>query len=168
MAPPTIGGSRFVLRIQKAPLALAMLGWLCVGLVTGAYQPRSDELLDDFRVCRSRHVCVVIETPDGRVLLYDAGALSGPDVTVQIAPDLWLCGISRIERRSLIFLARRSRSFQRPAGACRRFTIGRIAITPKSFEQKNWPLGVRAALESARARYGRSVPVTRILLAMSP
>src|SRR5262249_29844726 len=34
--------------------------------------------------------CVVVETPDGRTLLYDAGAVGGPDCTRrQIAPFLW-------------------------------------------------------------------------------
>ena len=42
--------------------------------------------------------CTVLETPDGRTLLYDAGALAGPEVTRrQIAPFLWSRGIRRID-----------------------------------------------------------------------
>jgi competence protein ComEC len=40
----------------------------------------------------------VLQTPDGRTLLYDAGAIQGPDVTRRnIAPFLWSQGITRID-----------------------------------------------------------------------
>lgn len=155
IAPPAVGGSRFAPRMQKAPLALAMLGWLCAGLVTGANRPRSDELRITF-VYVGHGTCVVIETPDGRVLLYDAGALSGPDVTRRyIAPYLWQRGISRIDE---VYLSHGDLDhFNGLPALARRFTIGRIAITP-SFEQKNAP-GVRAAMENAR---GHGIPIREI------
>ena len=42
--------------------------------------------------------CVVIETPDGRVILYDTGTTSGPDAFRRVvAPYLWNRGIQRID-----------------------------------------------------------------------
>src|SRR5262249_38193674 len=72
------------------------LGWLCVGLLSGAARLPADELRCTF-LAVGHGGCTVLETPDGRTLLYDAGALGGPDVTRrQIAPFLWSRGIRRI------------------------------------------------------------------------
>ena len=58
---------------------IAGLGWLCVGLAAGAARMPSDELHCTF-LAVGHGGCTVIETPDGRTLLYDAGSLAGPDV----------------------------------------------------------------------------------------
>jgi competence protein ComEC len=66
--------------------ALTGLAWLCVGLGGGAAPRSSDELRCTF-LAVGHGGCTVIETPDGRTLLYDAGAMTGPDVTQRhIAP----------------------------------------------------------------------------------
>jgi competence protein ComEC len=76
---------------------LAGLGWLCVGLAAAAARQPSDEFRCTF-LAVGHGGCTVLETPDRRTLLYDAGALSGPDVTRrQIAPFLWNRGIRRID-----------------------------------------------------------------------
>jgi competence protein ComEC len=146
-APPSAGGNRFVPAIQKVSFALAMVLWLCAGLAASAWQPNPDELRISF-VYVGHGTCVVIETPDGRVLLYDAGALSGPDVTrMHIAPYLWSRGIRRIDE---VYLSHADLDhFNGLPALARRFTIGQVAITP-SFERKNAP-GVRAAMERVRA-----------------
>ena len=42
--------------------------------------------------------CAVVETAEGRVLLFDAGSLSGPELATHvIAPFLWSRGITRID-----------------------------------------------------------------------
>jgi competence protein ComEC len=71
--------------------------WLCVGLLAGWARPTPDEMRCTF-LAVGHGGCTVIELPDGRTLLYDAGALGGPDVTrKQIAPFLWSRGIRRID-----------------------------------------------------------------------
>jgi competence protein ComEC len=65
------------LRRHARWFALAGLGWLCVGLFGGAVPRSSDELRCTF-LAVGHGGCAVIETPDGRTLLYDAGAMSGP------------------------------------------------------------------------------------------
>ena len=76
---------------------LTGLGWLGVGLLTAAVRLPADELRMTF-LAVGHGGCTVLETPDGRTLLYDAGALAGPDVARrQIAPFLWQRGVRRID-----------------------------------------------------------------------
>jgi competence protein ComEC len=77
--------------------AVAGVGWLCVGLLAANLRLPSDEMRCTF-LAVGHGGCTVIETPDGRVLLYDAGAISGPDVTRRcVAPYLWSRGVRRID-----------------------------------------------------------------------
>src|SRR5207302_1504600 len=89
--------------------------------------------------------CVVIETPDGRVLLYDTGTASGPDVVRRvIAPYLWSRGISRIDE---LFLSHADLDhFNGVPELLKRFAVGQATLTP-SFAEKLTP-GVNVALDA--------------------
>src|SRR5262249_1148413 len=78
--------------------------------------------------------CTVLETPDGRVLLYDAGALSGPDVTRRlIAPYLWSRGIRRVDE---VFLSHADNDhFNGLKDLLERFKVGQVSWTP-TFREK--------------------------------
>jgi competence protein ComEC len=104
------------------------LGWLSVGLLAGAVRLPSDELRCTF-LAVGHGGCTVLETPDGRTLLYDAGALAGPDVTRrQIAPFLWHRGIRRIDE---IFLSHADLDhFNGLPALLPRFAIGQVTLTP--------------------------------------
>jgi hypothetical protein len=58
----------------------AGLGWLCLGLLLPFFKATPAELRCTF-VAVGHGGCTVIQTPDGRTLLYDAGAIQGPNVT---------------------------------------------------------------------------------------
>jgi competence protein ComEC len=96
--------------LTQAPLrrhwrwaAVGGAGWLCVGLLGGAARLPPDELRVTF-LAVGHGGCAVLELPDGRTLLYDAGAIAGPDVARrQIAPFLWARGTRRIDE---VFLCR--------------------------------------------------------------
>src|SRR5438128_7169068 len=76
---------------------LALLVWLTVGLANSAARPRADELRCTF-LAVGHGGCVVLETADGRTLLYDVGSLGGPEMTRRhLAPFLWQRGIRRID-----------------------------------------------------------------------
>jgi competence protein ComEC len=76
---------------------VAGLAWVCLGLISGWSRPAADELRCTF-LAVGHGGCTILETPDGRTLLYDAGAISGPDVARrQIAPFLWNRGVRRID-----------------------------------------------------------------------
>jgi competence protein ComEC len=129
-------------------MALTGVAWLCVGLIAAAARPTPKELCVTF-LAVGHGGCTVIETPDGRTLLYDAGTLAGPDVTRrQIAPYLWSRGIRRIDE---VFLSHADLDhFNGLAGLAERFSIGQVTCTP-TFSKKETP-GVTVTLAALERR----------------
>jgi competence protein ComEC len=115
----------------SAWLGLGMF-WLALGLVIPPVRT-SDELRITF-LAVGHGCCTVIETPDGRVLVYDAGSMNGPETTRQhIAPFLWSRGHHRVDD---LFLSHADQDhLNGVAELLQRFTVGRVHITP-SFEAK--------------------------------
>jgi competence protein ComEC len=127
---------------------IAGLGWLCAGLAAGAARLPSDELRCTF-LAVGHGGCTVIETPDGRTILYDAGSLAGPDVTRRhIAPFLWYRGIRRIDE--VIFSHADLDHFNGIVDLLDRFAVGHVTCTP-TFADKPTP-GVRHAMHILRER----------------
>jgi competence protein ComEC len=122
------------------------IGWICIGLLSGASVHTSDELRCTF-LAVGHGGCTVLETPDGRTLLYDAGAITGSDVTRrQIAPYLWSRGIRRIDE---VFLSHADLDhFNGLPALEERFSIGQVTCTP-TFQEKPTG-GVQLTLESLR------------------
>src|SRR5262249_8831502 len=120
---------------QVAPAAVA---WLALLLVLGAVPPPSRELRVTF-LDVGHGGCAVVRTPDGRVLLYDARAMRGPDVTGRvIAPYLWTQGIRRIDDVVLSHPDLDHSNGLTELAA--RFTIGRVLAADSFFERQNAPL----------------------------
>jgi competence protein ComEC len=144
------------LQLRWRWLALAALGWICVGLLSGSSRVSNEELRCTF-LAVGHGGCTVIEAPDGRTLIYDAGALSGPDVTRrQIAPFLWDRGIQRIDE---VFLSHADLDhFNGLLALVERFTVGQVTCTP-SFSDKTTP-GVRHTL-AVLTRHGIPIRITR-------
>jgi competence protein ComEC len=143
------------LRSRRAfPILLCI--WIVAGLLTGLVRTDSDELRVTF-VAVDHGGCTVIETPEGRVLLYDAGAISGPSVTRrQIAPFLWSRGIRRIDE---VFLSHADLDhFNGLPTLLDRFSVGQITMTP-TFADKSTP-GVQSAI-AAIERHGVAVRIAR-------
>jgi competence protein ComEC len=115
---------------------LAGLTWLCAGLAAGWFRAPPDDLRCTF-LAVGHGGCTVLETPDGRVLLYDAGALGGPDVTRrQIAPYLWSRGVRRIDE---VFLSHADLDhFNGLPALLDRFAVGQVTLTP-TFAEKATP-----------------------------
>jgi competence protein ComEC len=137
--------------------APAGLGWVCVLLVTGAMRPTPDEMRCTF-LAVGHGGCTVIETPDGRTLLYDAGAMTGPDVTRrQIAPFLWSRGLRRIDE---VFLTHGDLDhFNGLPALMDRFAIGQVTCTPTFADKKipGVPFTLRVLEERGiRVRIARS------------
>jgi competence protein ComEC len=85
------------LRRRPRPVALVLLVWLCLGLTLPLLRPGDGQFRCTF-LAVGHGTCVVLELPDGRTMLYDAGSLSGPEVSRrQIAPFLWHRGIRRLD-----------------------------------------------------------------------
>ncbi len=78
--------------------------------------------------------CTVLEMPGGRVIVYDAGAITGPDVTRRhIAPFLWNRGYRRIDE--IIISHGDLDHFNGLPAILERFAVGRVTLTP-SFADK--------------------------------
>jgi competence protein ComEC len=122
--------------------------WIVLGLVAGFARSDADELRVTF-VAVDHGGCAVIETPDGRVLLYDAGATSGPYVTRRhIAPVLWSRGIRRIDE---VFLSHADLDhFNGLPALLDRFAVGQITMTPTFAEKPT--AGVQAAIAAIERR----------------
>ena len=93
--------------------------------------------------------CTVLETADGRVLLYDAGAIGGPDVTRrQIAPYLWRRGIGRIDD---LYLSHADLDhFNGVTALLERFKVKRVTMTPSFADRIT--TAVRMTMDDLRAR----------------
>ena len=78
-------------------LLVALAGWTLIGIIAPTARPDSDEARVTF-LAVGKGGCTVVETSDGRCLLYDAGTTSGPAaVRNVIAPYLWHRGITRVD-----------------------------------------------------------------------
>jgi competence protein ComEC len=118
------------------------LAWLCLGLLCGAAPATSAGLRCTF-LAVGHGGCTVLQTPDGRTLLYDAGAISGPEVTQRhIVPFLLSQGVRRIDE---VFLSHADLDhFNGLVGLLDWFTIGQVTRTPTFSDKDNAP--VRATL----------------------
>jgi competence protein ComEC len=127
---------------------VAILVWTALGLALGLQPRPSDEARITF-LAVGHGGCVVIETPDGRVLLYDAGTTAGPDAVRRVvAPYLWSRGIARIDE---VFLSHADLDhFNGLPELLRRFHVARVTTTP-TFSEKESP-GVSAVLAVLEAR----------------
>ncbi len=117
----------------RARALAALAVWTVFGLVLSFERPTRNELRVTF-VAVGHGGCVVMETPDGRVLLYDTGTTTGPDVVRRvIAPYLWSRGISRIDE---VFLSHADLDhFNGLPELLKRFPVGQVTLTP-SFPDK--------------------------------
>jgi competence protein ComEC len=81
--------------------------------------------------------CVVMETPDGKVWVYDAGSISGPEVSRRkIAPFLWSKKITTIDK--LLISHADLDHFNGLPFLLQSFNVRSVATTP-SFSQKPTP-----------------------------
>jgi competence protein ComEC len=113
-------------------------GWLCVLLLSGA-APRSDTSLRCTFLDVGHGGCTVLELPDGRVVLYDAGAIGGPEVSERvIAPFLWRRDLHRID---VIILSHADLDhYNGLVGLVDRFAVGRVLLAESFEAKKNVPL----------------------------
>jgi competence protein ComEC len=90
-------------------------------------------------VVKSVYRSTVLQTPDGRTLLYDAGAIQGPTVTRRnIVPFLRSQGITRIDE---VLLSHADLDhYNGLPSLCEYFAIGQVGCTPTFTARDNPPV----------------------------
>jgi competence protein ComEC len=123
---------------------LVLLGWVVFGLIRPSASRDSSELRVTF-LAVGHGGCAVLECPDGRCLMYDAGSTVGPAMIRRVvAPYLWHRGVTRIDE---LFVSHADTDhFNGVAALLERFPVGQITLTP-SFAEKPTP-EVAAALHA--------------------
>jgi competence protein ComEC len=127
---------------------LALAAWTTLGLLRPAPTPPADELR--VTVLHVGHgACVVLEPPDGRVILYDAGTTLGPDVVRRtVAPFLWHRGARRVDE---VFLSHADLDhFNGLPALLDRFPVGLVTLTP-TFRDRPTP-AVKHTLDALARR----------------
>lgn len=126
----------------------AGIAWVILGLVL-INRPQAGHELRCAFLAVGHGGCVVLETPDRRVLVYDIGALSGPEVTRQrVAPYLWSRGISRID--SVLLSHADLDHFNGLSELLDRFAVSQVIATP-TFATKS-TRGVEAVLDHLKKK----------------
>lgn len=126
---------------QRITLAMLLCGWMLLGVGLHAFGPRGWSGLDFAGRLENpkrqltitfldvgHGTSVLLEFPDGRVWLYDAGHLGAAERSHQsIAAALWYAGTSRIER---IILSHADRDhYNAVQGLMDRFQVASVAST---------------------------------------
>ena len=125
---------------------LLLMAWFSLGLLVDFVRVRPNEFRCTF-LDVGHGSCVVMETADGRTILYDVGALSGPQVTERrIAPYLWSRGIYHIDE---VFLSHADLDhFNGMIALTERFSIDQVTCTP-SFRERD-SVGVKRTLRALK------------------
>jgi competence protein ComEC len=134
-------------RTRWQVLVLGGSAWLAVVLLVPFRVPSAELRVVFLSVGHGS--CVVLELPDGRVLLYDTGSLRGPILSAQqVAPYLWSRGIGRIDE---IFLSHADLDhFNGLSALLERFPVGRVSMTPTFADKPT--AAVRVTLARLRER----------------
>ena len=135
-------------RVRRRWFVPTGAAWFCLGLLGSRAGPVAEELRCTF-LSVGHGVCVVLELPDGRVFLYDVGAMSGPDVVRRhLAPYLWHRGLRRVDE---VFLSHADLDhFNGLPALLERFAVGQVTLTPSFASRRT--LGVQAVLEAFQRR----------------
>lgn len=130
------------------PLSVAWGFWATLGVVWAAGVGRVPEARIAF-LSVGHGGCVVFETAAGRVLVYDAGSLGGPEATRKVVgPYLWSRGIRRIDE---LFVSHADLDhFSGVAALAEQFALGRVSLTPSFADRR--AESVRATLAALERR----------------
>lgn len=116
--------------------ACAAALWACVGLAL-AWPAPAGGVLETFAASLGHGCGIVVRTPSGRVLLYDAGRMgSGAAAGRGVAALLWSAGIDRID--TLVVSHADTDHFNGVPDLLERFPVGRVVV-PAALEASPAP-----------------------------
>jgi competence protein ComEC len=157
LAMSLMAGPRLPRRWKVAALSL----WVALGLAApGGRQGPTGSLQCTF-LSMGHGTCVVLQTPDGRCLLYDAGSLASPDLAVStIAAYLWSEGIARLD--GVILSHADIDHFNAVPGILDHFAVRGLFVSPVMFDPVIHPAESSAPRRLQTELAERNVPTREI------
>ena len=133
-----------------------LAGWTSVGLLAALFQLPARDKFDCTFLAVGHGCAAVMELPDGRILLYDAGQLGSPAAAARsISSFLWSRGRTRID--AVVISHADVDHFNALPELLRRFSVGVVYVSPLMFD------GGGAAVETLRQAILRAgVPLREI------
>lgn len=131
------------------------LAWLAVALpLSGRWQgllvPRGASAVVCHFIAVGHGLSVLVELPEGRTLLYDAGRLGSPEAALRsISAVLWSRGVQHLD--AVLLSHGDTDHFNALPGLLERFSIGVVYVEPAMFDRPSPSL---AALQEALASAG--------------
>jgi competence protein ComEC len=123
--------------------------WLTIGLIPPIWRSSHRDGLDCSFVAVGHGACVVLQTPSGKTLLYDAGSLGSPHHGARtIADFLWSQGITRID--GIVLSHADIDHYNAVPDLLHRFDVGAVFVSPVMFEPLIEPDGLDAVSELRR------------------
>jgi competence protein ComEC len=123
------------LRPPRRWLVAVVLGWTAGALILPGLTVRRERPLRCTFVAVGHGICVLVELPDGRNLLYDAGRLGSPLTGVRpIASVLWSRGISHLD--AIVISHADADHFNAIPGLLERFSAGVVYVSPRMFTRQ--------------------------------
>jgi competence protein ComEC len=146
----------------RRPLSLGLLGaWIALGLAVSWVHRRPVDRLQCTFLSVGHGCCVVLELPEGKTVLYDAGRLGSPSGgTRSIAGFLWWRGITHID--SVIVSHADVDHYNALPSLLRQFSIDKVYVSPVMFRPEQ-DGRVSAAVRTLQDALKRSkVPVIEV------
>lgn len=120
-------------RISWRWSAAGLVAWSALGLFAAGLNRSHDEELRCTFLAVGHGTCAVLELPDGKTLLYDAGSLNSPEQASRtIAEFLWSKGITRID--GIVLSHADVDHYNAVPGLLKRFSVGTVYISPLMFD----------------------------------
>lgn len=119
--------------VQWRWMASALVAWSAIGLfAAGVGRSNQDQLHCTF-LAMGHGTSAVLELPNGKTLLYDAGSLNSPEhASRTVANFLWSRGITRID--GIVLSHADVDHYNAVPGLLERFSVGTVYISPLMFD----------------------------------
>jgi competence protein ComEC len=136
-------------------LAVVALWW-ALGSALAIPSPGNTSRLTATFAAVGHGACTIIQLPDGRTLLFDAGGMGTPSPVVRaVSSSLWSQGVTHLD--AVILSHGDADHYNAVPGLLERFTIGVVYVSPMMFDQPSIPLqALRERLEC------RQIPIQEL------
>jgi competence protein ComEC len=144
-------------RRQTLAIIAATIAWTAVGLLAAWLPAQSTGTLATTFLSVGHGLAIVVEQPDGKTLVYDAGSMTSPELAARsVANYLWSRGIQRID--TLVISHADADHFNGVPQLLEQFPIGTIYVGPRMFAGNDGALNaLHAAIRST------SIPIQELV-----